>query len=343
MNRRNQVLSIVLLAQVALAAVIFISRSAPTSTPGAPLLGTLKASDVIGFTLQDNGGKAITLTQQNGNWIIPSIDNYPALAERVTGMLDKLLAVKTDALETSTTAAHRQLQVADDTFARKLDLQLADGSRQTVYIGAATTGASAHMRVAGKDEVYLARTFAAFDLNADATAWIEPVYVNLAQSDILTATLKNATGTFHFSHDAQNQWTLSDLAASEQINSDAIVTLLARLTNLQMIEPLGRTLKPEYGMDTATALVVDLKTDSGTKTLLLTIGAKNPTDNSYVIISSDSPYYVRTSQFNVEGFTTSNRTSFLTLPPTPVPTVEPTATLEPTVTITATGTTTTTK
>jgi hypothetical protein len=344
MNRRNQILLMVLLAQMALAAVIFVSRSAPTSAQGTPLLGTLKSSDVIGLTLRDNNGKAITLTQQSGSWIIPAIDNYPVLADRVTGVLDKLLAVKTDALETRTAAAHKQLQVADDTFARKLDLQLADGSRQTVYVGSATTGSSAHVRVAGKDEVYLARNFSAFDLNADATTWIEATYVNLSQSDILTATLKNANGVFRFTRDAQNQWTPPDLAGEEKFNPDSVVGLLARLTNLQMIEPLGRTAKPEYGIDNSAAvLVIDSKTDSGVKTTLLTIGAKNPTDNSYVIISSDSPYYVRTAQYNVDGFVTAARASFLIVPPTPTsaptPTVEPSSTIGLSATATLTATT----
>ena len=320
MNRRNQILAIVLLAQIALAAVIFISRGAPTSPPGTPLLGALKISDVISLTAQDNAGKTITLAQQNGKWIIPAIDNYPVAAERVTGLLDKILSVKTDALETRTSAAHQQLQVAETAFTRKLDLKLADGSTRMLYLGTAPTGASAHVRVAGQDAVYLARTFSPIDLGLDASSWIETGYVNLPQSDILTATLQNAAGTFRFVRDAQNQWTLLGLTASEKFNPDVIVGMLAHLTNLQMMTPLGKLAKPEYGIDKPSAvLTLESKTDSGLKTTLLTIGAKDQTDNSYVIISSDSPYYVRTAQFNVDEFVTKTRDGFLVLPPTPTP------------------------
>lgn len=320
MNRRNQLLSIVLLAQIAVVAVVFISRSGPTGAQGTPLLGAIKASDVVGLTMQDNNGKTITLTQQGGSWIIPAIDNYPVDTSRVTDVLDKLLAVKTDALETRTNAAHKQLQVAEDTFSRKIDLKLADGTLKTLYIGTATTGSSAHVRVGGEDNVYLARTFAALDLTADVTGWIQTVYVNVAQSDILTATLKNAAGSFTFTRDAQNQWTMQGLAAGEKFNPDSVVTMLGHLTNLQMIAPLGKVAKPEYGIDQpAAVLTVNAKAGTGVATTILTIGAKNPTDNSYVIISSDSPYYVRTAQFNVDEYVTKTRTGFLTLPPTPTP------------------------
>jgi hypothetical protein len=348
MNRRKQILVIVLLAQVALAAMIFISRSAPTSAQGTPLLGALKASDVVGLTLQDNSGKSIALAQQNGSWIIPAIDNYPVVADRITGVLAKLLAVKTDALETRTSTAHAQLQVAETAFTTKVDLKLADGTSQTLYLGTAPSGSSSHVRLAGHDEVYLARTFSPTDFNVDATAWIESVYLNLAQSDILTATLKNAAGTFRFVRDAQNQWTLLGLKAGEKINPDSVVTLLAHLTNLAMTTPLGRIAKPEYGMEPPQALLsIDSKTANGVKTTLLTIGAKDPADNSYVIISSDSPYYVRTAQFNVEEFVTKTRDGLLVLPPTPEPTVAPTigasGTIEPTATAAITATATITK
>jgi Domain of unknown function (DUF4340) len=352
MNRRNKILIGVLVAQILLIVIGFVSRSTPAGAQSAPLLGNLKAADVVGMTLQDNTGKAITLTQQSGAWIVPALDNYPVPADKMSSILDKLIAVKTDALETKTSAAHKQLQVADDTYTRKIDLRLADGSTQTLYVGTAPSASAAHVRVAGQDNVYLARTFSSFDLSPDITAWIETVYLNVASSDILTATLKNAAGMFNFVLDPQNQWTLQGLSASEKFNPDSVVTLLAHLTNLQMIAPLGKTAKPEYGMDKPSAvLTIESKTSTGVKTTILTIGAKDPTDSSYVIISSDSPYYVRTSQFNVDEYATKTRDGFLILPPTPIPaptltsTVGISGTIEPgaTATITATTPTTPTK
>ena len=177
------------------------------------------------------------------------------------------------------------------------------------------------------------------------TAWIEPVYINIAQSKILTATLKNAAGTFNFVHDAQNNWTLQDLTSTEKFNPDSVVTLLSHLTNLQMMLPLGKTAKPEYGLDKPLAvLTVEAQTDSGVKTTVLTVGAKDPTDNSYVIGSSDSPYYVRTAQFSVDEYVTKTRDGFLILPPTPTPsptltsTVGLSGTIVPSVTATITST-----
>ncbi len=254
------------------------------------------------------------------------------------------MAVKTDSLETQTDTSHKQLQVADDAYSRKLDLTLADGSIKTVYLGTASVSAASHIRLAGQSQVYLGHGLATIDLSADPTAWIETTYMNLAQTDILTVTLQNAAGKFVFVHDSQNNWTLQDLAASEKLNPDAIPSLLAHLSNLQMTEPLGRIPKPEYGMDKPAAiLTIDSKAGTSIKTTLLTVGQKQA-DNSYVIISSDSPYYVGTAQLYVNDFAVKTRNDFLALPPTPtpapvlVPTVAPTASVELTATATITPT-----
>ncbi len=71
--------------------------------------------------------------------------------------------------------------------------------------------------------------------------------------------------------------------------------------------------------------VVTLRTQSeeeGTKNYTLRVGAKDPEDNSYVVISSESPYYARVSEFAVQRFVEAVREDFLELPPTPEATPE---------------------
>jgi hypothetical protein len=53
------------------------------------------------------------------------------------------------------------------------------------------------------------------------------------------------------------------------------------------------------------------------------VGAQSEEDNSYVVSSSESPYYVRVADYTVENFVERVRDDFLELPPTPTP--EPTS------------------
>ena len=123
-------------------------------------------------------------------------------------------------------------------------------------------------------------------------------------------------------------------------NPNNLTTLLTRLSSLAMIRPLGKADKPEYGLGQPTAVVtVKANDDSGgTKTTVLRVGAKDDESNTYVVISSESPYYVRVAGFSVEDFVTRTRQDFLQAQPTPMATPEATVTPEITATVEITPT-----
>jgi len=49
----------------------------------------------------------------------------------------------------------------------------------------------------------------------------------------------------------------------------------------------------------------------------LRVGARDPADNSAVVISSGGPYYARVSWFSVEDLVEKTREDFLQAPPVP--------------------------
>ena len=74
-------------------------------------------------------------------------------------------------------------------------------------------------------------------------------------------------------------------------------------------------------MDAPSAvLVLQARSPEGTATTYtLHVGAKSEEDNSYVVKSSESPYYVRVAEFTVQDWVEKDRQGFLELPPTPAP------------------------
>jgi hypothetical protein len=59
--------------------------------------------------------------------------------------------------------------------------------------------------------------------------------------------------------------------------------------------------------------------ETADRTVTLRIGAQDPEDNSYVAISSESPYYVRVAEFSVQNLVENAREDFLEVPTTPTP------------------------
>jgi hypothetical protein len=92
--------------------------------------------------------------------------------------------------------------------------------------------------------------------------------------------------------------------------------LIQQAASVNMVRPLGKEEQAVYGMDEPNA-VVTLEADD--KTITLRVGAKDPADNSYVVTSSESPYYVRVSAYSLKNLVENTRHDFLQKPPTPTP------------------------
>ncbi len=349
MKRRNQILAGLLGAQIILIVLVFLPRVLPAQNQSGPLLGTLKASDIVKLTISDKAGKTLTLAKQGADWILPDFENYAVKSDQVTPFLEKLIGIKTDVLATNTASSLKRLQVADDDFVRKVDLQGADGNVHTLYLGTASGGGANHVRLAGQDNVYVARGINSFEAATDVASWINTTYSSLPQNNLLSASIENAQGKFEFSNNA-NVLTMKNLPASQQFNPQALTGMLARLSSLTMVRPLGKEAKPEYGLDKPSATVTVVVSDTAsTKVYTLKVGAKD-SEGNYAVISSDSTWYVQVAPFNVEQFVNAKTETFLVQPtPTPAgaqaPTPEATAipTLETTPTLTATESLTTTE
>ncbi|HET7087489.1 MAG TPA: DUF4340 domain-containing protein [Anaerolineae bacterium] len=330
MNRINRILFGLLAAQIVLAVLVFLPRFVPTSAESAPLFGSLTPADVTAIRILDETGNRVDLVKRGDVWTVAETDDFPADPSRIDSFLTKVAGLKTNLLVTRTSASHKRLKVADDDFARRVDLTQADGSTATLFIGSASGGGT-HVRAGGQDEAYLTPDLSSFDANTNVNGWIDTTYLSVPQDKVTSLKLENANGTLEFEKDASGNWTLKDLAAGEVFNPNNLTTLLTRLSSLAMIRPLGKADKPEYGLDKPAAVVTVTADDDsgGTKTTVLRVGAKDDESDSYVVISSESPYYVRMAGFSLEDFVTRTRQDFLQAQPTPEATVAPEITATP--------------
>jgi len=315
MNRLQQILAAVLVVQIVLAAALLWPR--PTTGGVTTLLADVEADDIVALRIADGQGNEVALRKMTGEWVLPQAGDYPAQADSVQSVLEKLLAVDTQRLVTRTAASHKRLQVAADDFNRKVELEGADGARHTLYLGSSPSYGAIHVRLEGRDEAYLTNSVTQYELGATASSWVDTLYLEVAQDEVLSARLENKQGTFEFAKDEQGNWTLADLQIGEQLDTAEINSVVNRATSLSMLEPLGQDKLPEYGMDNPSA-VLTLRKES--EQITVTVGAQDPDDLSYTIRASTSPYYVRVSEYTVRAMVEDGREDFLQPPPTPTPT-----------------------
>jgi hypothetical protein len=319
MKRHIQILTILLIIQIGLTAIAFWPRSAETSEVGTPLLGDITSESIRQIEIEDGDGDTITLANSEDGWVIPELDNFPVLAEKVDTLIAGLLEIRTDRLITRTESSHRQLKVASDEFERKIILSSGETSLRTVYIGSSPSFGSAHVRLEGEEETYLTNAIAAYQANADAASWIDTVYQRVAAEDIQAIRLENANGTWDFEKDEEGNWSLAGLGAGEELNASTMSTIETRATSISMTEPLGMEVQESYGLDEPQSTLV-IETEE--KTITLLVGAYDEESDTYVVSSSESPYYVRVSAFTANPLVEDSSEEFITLLPTPTPEVE---------------------
>jgi len=319
-SRWVSLLALLLLAQLALILAVYWPRNADT-TAGEPLLAAFDPAQVQGLTITDGNEKTIHAVRQNGGWVLPDAGDYPVKEEKVTGLLEKFGGLTRNRLVATQSATLTQLAVADDSFARRVVLEMADGSQQTLYVGDGPRYRTSHVRLGGENNAYLSLDFAADETATRMTDWIDTSYLSIPEASVQKMILENGNGVVDFYRDEQAQWQMGGLAEGEVFNSNNLTSMLTTLSSLNMAEPLGKEAKPGYGLDNPTARVqLEYKDDAGDlKTAELLVGALDPSSSYYAAHSTESPYYVYIAKYSLDRFVERTRADFLQQPPTPTP------------------------
>lgn len=324
MTRRNQILVGILVLQLIVVAIVLWPRPMATAE-GENLFPDLDTGQIVGLTLADASGQTLELAKENGTWVLPAAGGFPVQTGKVPEFLTKIAALRAERMVAQTDSSHARLKVAGDDYERLVEFEMSDGTRQRFYIGTSPSFSVGHIRAGDQDRVYLVSDLSAQDAGVQPSNWIDRTYLEIPKEQIVSLTLENANGTFGFTKEGET-WVMEDLAEGEILDQTAVETLINRAALVTMIEPLGTEEQDSYGLAAPDA-VVTLQTrgdEAGERTYTLRVGAKDPDDNSYVVLSSESPYYVRVSEFAARDLVEQVREGFLELPPTPEITPEAT-------------------
>jgi len=314
MNRGNQILIGVLILQVVLAVILFWPRQ-PASAAGELLFAGLDVDQVARVTIDDAAGERVQFVKAGEDWVLAGSDDYPTTSGTVPELLNKIEALRVGRPVAESKDSHARLKVADDAYVARVELLLQDATLRTFYVGTSPIYGASHVRVAEQDEVYLASDLSSTDVATRLSSWIDLSYLSLSVQDIVSVILDNENGTIEFVKEGED-WTMSGLGEGETASSGVISSLISRTASVRMLRPLGTEAKPSYGMQAPNAvLVIHVRSAEGTETTYtLHVGAQSEQDNSYVLKSSESPYYVQVSEYTVQDWVEKAREDLLEKP-----------------------------
>jgi YD repeat-containing protein len=342
MNKTNKILALLLIVQIALLMAITLwPDSESKASDGEALFTKFASEQVTQVQIADGSDQQITLQKNvDDQWVLPDYGNYPVEASRVTRLLDKIASLDTGRLITQSETSHRRLNVADDSFGRLVEIELADGSNLKLYIGNSGGGTTSYIRAGGDNRVYMVDNVAQTDAPTQVSGWINTVYFNVSPDQITDFTLHNSSGDLAFSQQ-DSTWTMAGLGENETFNQDNFNTLLSQIAAVRMVQPIGKDEQDSFGMEAprATITIHTVEQDDSTSAdatpeatpemvqheYTVMIGAEQ--ENGVVVKSSESEYYALISTTSAQTLLDQTRDGLVTVQPEA--TAEPEGTAEP--------------
>lgn len=314
MTRTQQILSVVLVAQIILAVIVFWPQ--PVAERGELLFEDLSADQIVAIAIDDDTGNSVALERDGDGWVVSNTDGYPANAEKIEPLLEKLAEIKTGRMVASNPESYDRLQVGDDSFMRRIWFKDASGSEFILFTGSSVGAGATHVRRAGAGEVFLTDRVNSWEFGSEARNWIDVVYLAIPREQMTHMVMENASGTLEFVNQGtgeEDNWMMLGLEEGETFNPNNLVSMLTRLTNLQMTRPLGKEELAEYGFDAPNATItLDYVDEEGNpQTLVLRVGALDPGDNHYFTHASTSEYYVKIPRYSMQDFVERSKDVFL--------------------------------
>ena len=309
-ERGVTVLAAVLVVQIA---ILVVTRLPGREAAPEPLLAGLQADAVTRIEIGDGADGHVVMDRVADGWVLSDAGGYPADGTRIAGLLDRLAAARRDRLVARTEAGRLELRVAPGGFERRVRID-AGGDGYLLYVGTTAGTGAGHVRVDGEDEVWSVDGMAPWQVAADRSDWVDPVYLRVEADRIAAFELVNAAGSFRFER-SDGEWTSPVPGAGEVLDQDRVTAFVDRVSTLRMRRPLGTEPPVDYRLaeraaEVRLALSPDEDGEGGSLELLILAGGDD--DYDYVVKSSDSEYYVEVPSFTLADLVDADRSTFVT-------------------------------
>jgi hypothetical protein len=261
-NKQNRILLGALGVQIALVLLFQLRSDSTTIGRLEPLLPEFKRANVTRIQVFDRTAKgdedkdkaqpaakpgekpSVVIAKQGPKWVLASHFNYPVEDQRVSDLLEKIEGLRSRGPIASGAARQKQLEVADDSYERKVVLSMGSAVDLVLYVGANAGSRQTSVRVAGQSDVHGVTGLTSFGVGAKPANWVDTSYFDVADDKIASIDLVNANGTFHFERSGPSGgWTATvggeplKPPAGMELNTGEIGKVVSRATKIFMADP----------------------------------------------------------------------------------------------------------
>lgn len=231
-----------------------------------PLFPNFNEEQVVKIEITATG-ETTTLSKQNDNWVVASMDNYPADGEGVAELLSKVTEFK----NTQRVSNNPEKQLEFEVDSTGVEAKLMDASDKVLahlFVGKTTSGfLSSYVRPADSNDVYVAQGYLQSVFNKDTRTWKDRTIFNFNKGIATQLNIISPEETVELRLDADGAWQMLKpiAAAAKTTEVDALLTTFSGLDTDDFAEAKDEL--AEYGLDTPQSTISAVLNDGTTATL----------------------------------------------------------------------------
>lgn len=211
-------------------------------------------------------GETTTLAKENNQWLVASMENYPADAEGVEDVLDKVTELKTTGLVSSNPEKQAQFEV--DSSGAEAKLLDAGGNVQAhLFLGKTTPGyLSSYVRTADSNNVYVGKGNLKATFDKGTRTWKDRTIFSFNKGDVTHLSIKSEEEEIELEMDAEGKWQMTKPEAIAALEPE-LDALLDSLSDLDTDDFADANDLSEYGLDAPKSSVLAKLNDGSTRLL----------------------------------------------------------------------------
>ncbi|MCZ6678703.1 MAG: DUF4340 domain-containing protein, partial [Candidatus Poribacteria bacterium] len=213
-------------------------------------------------------GQTTTLVKQNDQWLVASMEDYPADGEAVEELLDRVAEFKTTQLASTNPEKQSRFQVdASGVEARLMDS--GDNTLAHLFVGKTTPDVfNSYIRAANSDNVYVAKGYLKSVFDRGYRTWKDRTIFDFNKGDVTQLAIKSEDEELELRIDAESKWQMLKPIASAAKGAD-VESLLDTFSALETDDFAEAKELAEYELDAPKSSISATLNDDSMRTLLI--------------------------------------------------------------------------
>ena len=233
-----------------------------------PLFPNFDKEQVTKIEIIATDGTA-TLSKQKGNWVVASMDNYPADSEGVDELLTKVGEFKNTQRVSNNPEKQAEFEVDSTGVEAKL-MDANDKLLAHLFVGKTTPGfLSSYVRPADSNDVYEAKGYLQSVFNKGERTWKDRTIFGFNKGIVTELNISSPEETLELRLDADGMWQMLKPEASA-VKTTEVDNLLTTLSGLDTDDfAASNDDLAEYGLDVPQSVISAALNDGTTATLYI--------------------------------------------------------------------------